>query len=578
MTTFQLPELQRRIKSSLDGLQGFLLARGEPLLQEKVNALQKQRVDLGDRALLSLAFSGQYSAGKSTMISALTGRSDIHISADVATDEVQAYRWREIELWDTPGLFADRPDHTAKAEKALREADLIVYCLTTNLFDNVTAADFRRLAFENGFAPKIFLVVNKLSMVDVEDTDAYITNLTISIDRTLAPHHVSDFNHAFIDAEEFREGVADGDEDLLRSSRFEGFIQQLNGWVKQQGLLARLDPPIRLGLASIDEALATLPDGTFEQNPKLFLLNQQLRIVQSQQRRTTAEVRSLGTGVVQHLQLLGEQLLSGELGGDQEQAQLGFRTRCEEINKSAFDDLNDTLQEAYEQLQARLDDFAREPFVAEFFASVDVSAAGYAPKRGEEADTKSNPIKDIARDLLGKGAETFTLPGGILSSSSQVAGSQGHQLVYTVGKFLGKDFRPWEAVNIAKGLGQAVGILSIAMAAYSVYDHVKEESKAEDRQRQVDQQLSEARSQIRKFAEAIAAQVQDIYQKDYDLPVIGVILDRLNVARDEVLAREASNRELVEGLSVRRAELKACLRELYGQVDQTVQDNPDSCR
>jgi ethanolamine utilization protein EutP (predicted NTPase) len=563
MATFQLPELQRRIQSSLDSLQAFLLARGEHSLQEKANALEQQRLALGERALLSLAFSGQYSAGKSTIISALTGRSDIHISADVATDEVQAYRWREIELWDTPGLFADRPDHTAKAEQALRDADLIVYCLTTNLFDTVTAADFRRLAFDNGFAPKIFLVINKLSMVDVEDTDDYISNLTISIDRTLAPHHLSGFNHAFIDAQDFREGVADGDDILVQFSRFEGFIQQLNGWVKQQGLLARLDPPIRLGLATIDEALGTLPDGTFQQNPELFLLNQQLRIVQSQQRRTAAEVRRISTGVVQHVQLLGEQLLSGELGEEENQAKSSFRVKCEEINKSAFDDLNGTLQEAYAQLQSKLDDFAREPFVAEYFASVEAGMEGTVPRRGEESGAKVNPIKDIAKNLLARGAENFTFPGGIMSTSSQVAGTAGHQLVYTVGKFLGKDFRPWEAVNIAKGLGQAVGILSIAMAAYSVYDHVNEEAKVVEKQRQADQQLSEARSQIRKLAEAMAAQVQDIYQQEYDLPVIGVIVDRLNAARDEVLAREASNKDLVEGLSSYRSELKSCLQQLY---------------
>ncbi|QPN59735.1 50S ribosome-binding GTPase [Synechococcus sp. CBW1002] len=563
MATFQLPELQRRIQSSLDSLQAFLLARGEHSLQEKANALEQQRLALGERALLSLAFSGQYSAGKSTIISALTGRSDIHISADVATDEVQAYRWREIELWDTPGLFADRPDHTAKAEQALRDADLIVYCLTTNLFDTVTAADFRRLAFENGFAPKIFLVINKLSMADVEDTDDYINNLTVSIDRTLAPHHLNGFNHAFIDAQDFREGVADGDDILVQFSRFEGFIQQLNGWVKQQGLLARLDPPIRLGLTTIDEALGTLPDGTFQQNPELFLLNQQLRIVQSQQRRTAAEVRRISTGVVQHVQLLGEQLLSGELGEEENQATSSFRVKCEEINKSAFDDLNGTLQEAYAQLQSKLDDFAREPFVAEYFASVEAGMEGTVPRRGEESGAKVNPIKDIAKNLLDRGAENFAFPGGIMTTSSQVAGTAGHQLVYTVGKFLGKDFRPWEAVNIAKGLGQAVGILSIAMAAYSVYDHVNEEAKVVEKQRQADQQLSEARSQIRKLAEAMAAQVQDIYQQEYDLPVVGVIVERLNAARDVVLAREASNKELVEGLSSYRFELKSCLQQLY---------------
>ena len=188
---------------------------------------------------------------------------------------------------------------------------------------------------------------------------------------------------------------------------------------------------------------------------------------------------------------------------------------------------------------------------------------GTVPRQGEESGAKVNPIKDIAKNLLDRGAENFTFPGGVMSTSSQVAGTAGHQLVYTVGKFLGKDFRPWEAVNIAKGLGQAVGILSIAMAAYSVYDHVNEEAKVVEKQRQADQQLSEARSQIRKLAEAMAAQVQDIYQQEYDLPVVGVIVERLNAARDVVLAREASNKELVEGLSSYRFELKSCLQQLY---------------
>ena len=138
MTTFQLADLQKRIESSLDQLQSFLLSRGEPSLLAVANSLEEQRQASRNRPLLSLAFSGQYSAGKSTIISALTGDKNIRISADVATDEVKAYPWRDIELWDTPGLYAERADHTAKAELAQREADLIVYCLTTNLFDNIS--------------------------------------------------------------------------------------------------------------------------------------------------------------------------------------------------------------------------------------------------------------------------------------------------------------------------------------------------------------------------------------------------------------------------------------------------------
>ena len=563
MTTLQLTDLQHKIEANLDQLQGFLLARGEPALQATANALQQRKQDLGDRPLLSLAFSGQYSAGKSTIISALTGNKEIRISADVATDEVKAYRWRDIELWDTPGLYADRTDHTEKAEQALREADLIVYCLTTNLFDNVTASDFRRLAFEKGYAPKIFLLINKLSMEDVEDTEAYIDALIGTIDRTLVPHQLTEFNHSFIDAQDYRDGLATSNQELIRFSRFEAFVAQLNAWIQERGLLARLDPPIRLGLNTIDEALATLPETTFEQNPELFLLNQQLRIVQTQQRRTDAEVRRLGSGIVQQMQLLGEQLLSGELGKDPKQAESSFQTRCEEINKSAFEELNSLIQESYQQLQSKLDDFANESFVADYFASVDASQAGSVPRGESEGGGNANPIKGVAKMLLGKGSEKFGMPGGLMAGTKQVAGTGGHQIVYNVGKLFGKNFKPWEAVKTAKGLGQAIGILGIAMSAYEVYEQVNEDSKAAERQRKHEQQLQEARAQILKLAETMAAQLREVHQQEYDLPVIGRIVEQINASRDQILTKESSAKELVERLSAIRAEFKGYLRLLY---------------
>ena len=570
MTTFQLADLQNRIESSLDQLQSFLLSRGEPALQAAADALEGHRRAARDRPLLSLAFSGQYSAGKSTIISALTGDPTIRISADVATDEVKAYRWRDIELWDTPGLYADRADHTAKAEQAQREADLIVYCLTTNLFDNVTATDFRRLAFEKGYAPKLFLLINKLSMEDVDDTAAYLLNLNASIDRTLSPHKLSEFNHAFIDAQDYRDGLASSNHELIRFSRFEAFVEQLNAWIKERGLLARLDPPIRLGLSTIDEALATLPESTFEQNPELFLLNQQLRIVQTQQRRTDAELRRLASGVIHQMQLLGEQLLSGELDDDPKLAEASFQGRAEEINKETYEGLNLLIQESYEQLQKKLDDFANEPLVADYFASVDASQAASFPTGDSTQGGKGNPIKDMAKMLLGKGAERFGLPGGLMTGTKEMAGSAGHQLIYNVGKLFGKNFKPWEAVKMAKGLGQALAFVGIAMSAYEIYEQVNEDAKADEKQRQYEQQLQEARAQIRSLADAMVAQLQEIYQKEYDLPVIGDILERINAARDRILAQEASNKELVEGLSSQRAQLKGYLQQLYA-ADQQVE-------
>ena len=64
-----------------------------------------------ERAALTVAFVGQYNAGKSTTISALTGRRDVRIDSDVATNETSVYQWNGIKVIDTPGLFADRSDH-----------------------------------------------------------------------------------------------------------------------------------------------------------------------------------------------------------------------------------------------------------------------------------------------------------------------------------------------------------------------------------------------------------------------------------------------------------------------------------
>lgn len=82
---------------------------------EELEAIrQKLRVELKshrEQGFFTVAFVGQYSAGKSTIISALTGRWDIHIDADIATDTTASYDWNGIKLIDTPGLFTDRPKH-----------------------------------------------------------------------------------------------------------------------------------------------------------------------------------------------------------------------------------------------------------------------------------------------------------------------------------------------------------------------------------------------------------------------------------------------------------------------------------
>ncbi len=52
--------------------------------------------------------------------------------------------------------------------------------------------------------------------------------------------------------------------------------------------------------------------------------------------------------------------------------------------------------------------------------------------------------------------------------SMDVVGSGLHQTVLGVGKFVGFKFKPWQAVGIAKNLGNAAKFLGPAMAIVSV--------------------------------------------------------------------------------------------------------------
>ena len=84
---------------------------------------------------ISIVFVGQFSAGKSTIIKALTGIQDIKIGSGIQTEETQTYDWNDIE---TPGIRTSlRPDHDDITYDAIAKADMLVYVVTQELFDDI---------------------------------------------------------------------------------------------------------------------------------------------------------------------------------------------------------------------------------------------------------------------------------------------------------------------------------------------------------------------------------------------------------------------------------------------------------
>jgi ethanolamine utilization protein EutP (predicted NTPase) len=238
----------------------------------KVTAKYEQDLqDFRQRGFLTIAFVGEYSAGKSSLISALTGRRDLAISADIATDQCCEYAWSGVRLIDTPGLWTERKDHDALTYDTIAKSDLLVYCLTYSLFDTTTLANFKDLAFERNYQTKMLLLVNKMS-AEAGDVEDRIRHYTASLQDSLAPKDLKKFPVAFCDARDQIDGEDECDEELKALSRFEILAELLNKFIDTKGVTARLDTPLRIVLSSLDDVkdACTRDDGRDDQQSHLL--------------------------------------------------------------------------------------------------------------------------------------------------------------------------------------------------------------------------------------------------------------------------------------------------------------------
>lgn len=203
---FKAAAVGAKFKECCIKLDNFLIEANTEKLTAIRKKLREELKDYRENGLLAVAFVGQYNAGKSTTISALTGRRDIRIDSDIATDKTTSYDWSNIKLIDTPGLFTDRKDHDQITYEVINKADLLVFCLTYMLFDSVTVENFKKLAYEQGYRWKMMILINKMSDEAGEEAQK-IANYRQSLAAALKPYNLDEFPLCFIDAKDYCEGV-----------------------------------------------------------------------------------------------------------------------------------------------------------------------------------------------------------------------------------------------------------------------------------------------------------------------------------------------------------------------------------
>ena len=526
------------VLSATRQLQTDLRATIESSEDPKVKALGREVDEVritgmsSDAPPLTMAFVGQYNAGKSTILRVLTGRKDIVIDSDVCTDAVTAYEWRGVRLLDTPGVHAGYPDHDEKTYAIIDRADLIVFVITNELFDDTIGCHFRELTFARQHARRMLLVVNKMG----QDSGSPLTKQG-DIEKVTAPLNLADFRGVFVDARSWIEAQIADEEDrveLLELANVDALTDALNGFVAERGLTGRLSAPLFTMRGIAEQASALLSTDFPEERAALELLYRKRSTFLASRGRLRTTMSGIIARAVVDIGSYGDEVAESIEPGKTERdvdalhtrAQADANARSKALSDEARVCIETELSELRRQLEALRDGVLARELTGQVEGETpsdvglgDFTSLAWHARSKEEvlADwpAKAKKISSVAKDIGNWAARWATGPaaeGASAFSSTAARGSDAHKVVYNVGKFFGVKFQPWGAVKVARAIGNAGRAVSAVGGVLAVVAQI-----AEDRQQeQYHLQLRDARDGVRSAYRDSALSVQTAFWEQFE--------------------------------------------------------------
>ena len=519
--------------------------------------LEKDLQEFRQRGFLTIAFVGEYSAGKSSLISALTGRRDLAISADIATDQCREYEWNGVRLIDTPGLWTERKDHDARTYDAIAKADLLVYCLTYSLFDTTTLANFKELAFERNYKTKMLLLVNKMS-AEAGDVEDRIRHYTASLQESLVPNDLAQFPVAFCDARDQLDGEDESDEELKALSRFDVLTDILNKFIEAKGATARLDTPLRIVLSSLDDVTEACARDDGRDDQQSHLLKKLTGVVTRQRRALSIKVEGEISDLTHSIQKIGNGFakdigVNPELQSELERSQHKIEALCQQSS----DRLQKEIEAAVESLREEVGKEFDSPLMTDFIASANTRVDASTPDTTELSGSLKKNVAMFKRiaDTLGVSASKGMVSAAQASKSGLATG------IRTVGKWVGFKFKPWQAANWAKNLTNAVPYIGVFLSVLSLASDVASEVEEANNEAKLREAKRDLINHFNNIAESVAIEIRkssaeamgEIYGQ------VEAILSEMKAAHEKELG--ASN-EAIRKVAVLRSECEDLLKQI----------------
>lgn len=520
-----------------------------------------------------VVFAGQYSAGKSTIMKALTGRDDIAIGAGITTEKAHIYDWDGVRVVDTPGVHTElRPDHDEITYRSIANADLLVFVVTNELFDSHLAQHFRALAIERHKAHEMMLVVNKMRRCAKGNSPDAQAVIREDLRKVLAPFSPEDLRTTFIDAEAALESKTESDEaiakTLWRTSGIEPLTQALNAFVREKGLSGRYTTALYSLEQVLQEALASESTGDKDIDALEELLLQRRRaLIETQDRipravegeiqRTGAQIRQEGRKVADMINGSADQkAVDHELQAAQDRVQ----RHAEQLGQSVqavigkhMKDLNDRVgaivnSELAKELLPRLTHRLEEARITPETMSKLKKASDISSKLGEF----------LVRNSFTPKAGTL----GGLFKLDQYSGTAAHGTVKAIGHFFGKSFKPWEAVKWTRAVANVGRVLAVAGTVLTFILQIKEDSDAA----QLEKDLRESRSAVRSGFNDAAHVIEMHYEQatvSYVTSTLTTEIEAVDKQLAELRDMQQSRSGLFQGLVSLLEETRTMIRDLH---------------
>ena len=397
---------------------------------------------------VQVVFAGQYSAGKSSILKAMTGREDIETGGGITTQQVQELDWNGIRVADTPGVHTElRPDHDETTYEAISRADLLVFVVTNELFDSHMAEHFRKLAIGREKAHEMLLVVNKMQRCAEGNTPEAQEVILQDLQSVLAPFTPEQLRLSFVDAEAALEARAGEDEDVRRIYRqrsgFDAFIDNLDAFVQEKGLAARYTTSLYTLEQALQEALAAETSDDPDVDALQELLIQQRRALVESKARLSQSVESKVQQTISRIREEGRnaaELIHHEADSEAVNRELAAaQGRVQEQVDALSGSVQETVEGHVRDLAARVDGIAASEFVKELMPRLAerVQAIDVDPKTLSGARQSADATHRLGKFLM---EHSFNpTDGASLFKLGPYSGTAAHGAVKDIGHFFGKE-------------------------------------------------------------------------------------------------------------------------------------------